>query len=111
MLRDTLGVLRSFAPRSGWAASAEREGDARERAMTMQYVGVAWRVLAILVGVYLLLVLLAWIFQRQLLYFPDRSAPPAPPGVDEVRYTTEDDLELSGWFLTPETGQPPYATV
>ncbi|MGH3455734.1 MAG: alpha/beta hydrolase, partial [Nocardioidaceae bacterium] len=76
----------------------------------MQYVGVAWRVLAVLVGVYLLLLLLAWIFQRQLLYFPDRSAPTAPPGVQEVHYTTDDDLELTGWFLTPES-RPPYATV
>jgi fermentation-respiration switch protein FrsA (DUF1100 family) len=79
--------------------------------MTMQFVGVAWRVLAVLVSVYLLLVLLAWIFQRQLVYFPDRSEPTTPPGVEEVRYTTEDGLELAGWFLTPETGQPPYATV
>jgi uncharacterized protein len=80
------------------------------RRMAMQFVGVAWRVLAVLVVAYLLLVLLAWIFQRQLLYFPDGSAPAAPPSVEEVRYTTEDGLELSGWFLAPET-RPPYATV
>ncbi len=76
----------------------------------MQYVGVAWRVLAVLVAVYLLLALVAWIFQRHLIYFPDESAPTAPPGVEEVRYTTEDGLELSGWLLTPES-RPPYATV
>ena len=85
--------------------------DLRESAMTMQFVGVAWRVLAVLLGVYLLLVLLAWIFQRQLLYFPDRSVPTTPPGVEEVRYPTEDGLELTGWFVTPESGDPPYATV
>jgi uncharacterized protein len=78
--------------------------------MTMQYVGVAWRVLAVLVGVYLLLLLLAWIFQRQLLYFPDRAAPTAPPGVEEVHYTTDDGLVLTGWFLAPES-RPPHATV
>ena len=78
--------------------------------MSMQFVGVAWRVVAILVGVYLLLVLLAWVFQRHLLYFPDRSAPTTPPGVDEVRYSTADGLELSAWFLTPES-RPPYATI
>jgi uncharacterized protein len=79
--------------------------------MIMQFVGVTWRLLAVLLGVYLLLILLAWIFQRQLLYFPDRSTPTTPPGVEEVRYATEDGLELAGWFLTPETGEPPYATV
>jgi uncharacterized protein len=76
----------------------------------MQYVGVAGRVLAVLAAVYLLLVLIAWLFQRHLIYLPDRSAPTAPPGVDEVHYTTEDGYELTGWFLRAESERA-YATI
>jgi fermentation-respiration switch protein FrsA (DUF1100 family) len=78
--------------------------------MAMQFVGVAWRVLAVLVVVYLLLVLIAWIFQRHLIYLPDRSAPAPPPGVEEVHYTTEDGHELTGWFLRAGSDEP-YATI
>src|SRR5215510_5167266 len=69
----------------------------------------AW-VLVVPAAVYLLLVLIAWSLQRRLLYFPERSCTTAPAGVEEVRYRTEDGLELAGWFLTAESG-PPYATV
>jgi uncharacterized protein len=76
----------------------------------MQIARTAGWVLAVLVGIYLLLVLIAWIFQRHLLYFPDRSPPVPPPGVKEVGYTTDDGHELTGWFLAAESGEP-YATV
>ncbi|UGY93067.1 alpha/beta hydrolase [Streptomyces gobiensis] len=82
--------------------------------MAMQFLTAAWRLLAVLAVLWLLLVLAAWYFQRQLIYLPDRSDPPLPPGsgVTEVRYTTADGHELTGWFL-PAAGEAarPYATV
>lgn len=78
--------------------------------MAMQYVGMAGRVLAVLVLVYLLLVLLAWLFQRHLIYLPDESTPAPPPGVEEVRYSTEEGHRLTGWFLSAAT-EKPFATV
>ena len=46
------------------------------------------------------LVALAWAFQRQLIYLPDSSAPaPAGTAVEEVSYTTDDGVELDGWFM------------
>jgi fermentation-respiration switch protein FrsA (DUF1100 family) len=59
------------------------------------------------VGVVLLLVvlvlLLAWLLQRSLIYFPSGGAPgPVEsllPGGEEVVLVTEDGLELGGWFL------------
>jgi uncharacterized protein len=58
------------------------------------------------VGVWLLVVLLAWGFQRQLIYLPDGAAPVAPPSeVEEVDFTTADGLELAAWYL-PAAGEP-----
>lgn len=62
-------------------------------------VATAARVLAVVATVWLALVLLAWLFQRQLIFLPDASAPSAPDGVEEVTYTTGDGLELTGWFV------------
>jgi pimeloyl-ACP methyl ester carboxylesterase len=56
--------------------------------------------------VWLALVVLLWVFQRQLIYLPDRSAPEPPPApVEEVELTTDDGLELSAWFV-PADGEP-----
>lgn len=52
-------------------------------------------------AVWLAVVLLAYVFQRQLIYLPDTSTPSAPVDVEAVQYTTEDSLRLTGWFLTP----------
>ncbi len=54
-------------------------------------------------AVWLLLVVLAALFQRQLIYLPDRSEPTPPSDVEEVAYTTADGLELSAWLLRPDT--------
>lgn len=44
--------------------------------------------------------------QRQLIYFPDKSAvPPANeviPGAEDVTLRTEDGLELGAWFVPPQ---------
>lgn len=59
--------------------------------------------------VWVLLVVLAWLFQRQLIHLPDTSAPPVPDGVEEVTLTTADGLTLTSWFV-PSAG-PPATTV
>lgn len=83
-------------------------------AMPMPFLTAAWRLLAVLAVLWLLLVAATWLFQRQLIYLPDRSAPRPPPvaGLEEVHYTTADGHRLTGWFL-PATGKArePYATV
>ena len=42
-----------------------------------------------------------WLIQRQLIYLPSEFVPAPPPGVERVSFSTEDDLELSAWFLQP----------
>ncbi len=68
-------------------------------------------VLGVVAVVWLALIVLTWIGQRQLIYLPDRSAPtpPADLDVEEVVLTTTDGLELAAWFV-PATGEP-VATV
>lgn len=72
-----------------------------------------WRVLGTAAVVYLAIVLLAWLFQHRLLYLPsvagrDWTATPEVLGLDyaDVRLTTEDDVELSAWWIPahPERG-------
>ena len=61
--------------------------------------------LAILIG----LLVVIWLGQRRLMYFPTRVVPaPAQVGlehVEPVTFTTSDGLTLHGWFL-PSPGQP-----
>jgi fermentation-respiration switch protein FrsA (DUF1100 family) len=51
-----------------------------------------------------------YVFQRQLLYFPDRSRPElaglAQLGVREVQLATADGLSLFSWYLAPREGRP-----
>jgi uncharacterized protein len=54
-------------------------------------------------GAWLVVVLLAAVFQRQLIYLPDRTIPTPPPDVEEVVLTTEDGLDLLAWYLAPAT--------
>ena len=71
-------------------------------------------VLMWLVGVpliaYLLVLAYLYVFQRQLLYFPDRSRPQlgllTRLGVREVSLTTADGLSLLSWYLPPREGRP-----
>jgi fermentation-respiration switch protein FrsA (DUF1100 family) len=55
-------------------------------------------------------VLLAWLFQRKLIYLPlGQSVPPAADvlaGAREVAFRTDDGLELAGWFVPGERGAP-----
>lgn len=56
---------------------------------------------AALAAGWLLLVVLAALFQRQLIYLPDISSPAPPDDVEPVTLTTDDGLELTSWFLSP----------
>lgn len=62
---------------------------------------------------YLAMLTYLFIFQRRLLYFPDRSHPflaGLPQlGVREVALQTADGLSLSSWFLPPPDGGPAIA--
>ena len=51
------------------------------------------------VALWLFVVVLAAVFQRQLIYLPDTSVPTPPADVEEVAFTTADGLELVAWFL------------
>jgi uncharacterized protein len=62
------------------------------------------RVVLIVVAAWAVVVLLAALFQRQLIYLPDRSSPSAPAGVEEVTLVTDDGLRLTAWFVP--AGQP-----
>jgi uncharacterized protein len=56
----------------------------------------------VVVGVWVVLVVLAWGFQRHLIYLPDRSIPAPPAEVTEVGLSTTDGLELVAWHLASD---------
>src|SRR5204862_3050460 len=60
--------------------------------------------------VYLAVLTCLFVFQRNLLYFPDRSRPELAGlgqlGVREVQLTTADGLSLFSWYLPPREGRP-----
>ena len=63
------------------------------------------RVVAIVAVVVVLVIGLAWAFQRRLVYFP-ASAPVPPagtvlPGAVDVSFRTDDGLALRAWLVTP----------
>jgi uncharacterized protein len=61
----------------------------------------------------LLLISLAYVFQRSLIYLPYGDLPPAGtalPGAEEVQFATEDGLELAGWFV-PAAAEGPAPAV
>lgn len=69
-------------------------------------------VVRIVVGLgcaWLLVVVLAGLFQRQLIHLPDTSTPPTPPDVTPVEVATADGLLLSHWWLS--AGDEAAATV
>lgn len=68
---------------------------------------------AVPVVVYLALLAYLYFYQRQLLYFPDRSQPQLGElrqiGVRDVQLTTADGLDLLSWYLPPREGRPVIA--
>ena len=59
------------------------------------------RAVVTLVVVAAAVVALIWALQRQLIYLPSQNVPAPPTGVEEVSFSTEDDLVLNAWFLEP----------
>lgn len=63
-------------------------------------------------GLIVFALVVLWVGQRWLIYFPERQVPPLQtmglPTAEPVSFHTEDDLRLEGWFVHPEgprTGQ------
>lgn len=69
----------------------------------MSFAQALGRILLIALCVIALLVVVAWVFQRRLIYLPDRA--PAPPAhtvlenAEDVRLLTADGLELGAWYV------------
>lgn len=62
------------------------------------------RAALVLVLIVVLVIGLAWVFQRRLIYLPDRTPPgPPPPTARAVELITADGLRLGAWFF-PATG-------
>lgn len=61
------------------------------------------RAALVVVAVLVLLLALLWVFQRRLVYLPDRGpVPPAAsviPGARDVSFTTRDGLRLAAWYV------------
>lgn len=68
------------------------------------------RALLVVVLAAAVVVTLVWLLQRYLIYFPDRSAPPAAGGLrsgaQDVTLRTSDGLRLTAWLLPPAAGAP-----
>lgn len=66
------------------------------------------RALVVLALVLSVVIVGLWLFQRRLVYLPDRSSVPPPPdalpGAEQVRFVTGDGLTLAAWFV-PARGQ------
>src|SRR5437660_11741133 len=64
--------------------------------------------LAVPLLVYAVLLAGLYLYQRNLLYFPDRNRPdPAPLGIPtlrEIETVTEDGLRLLAWYVPPRQG-------
>jgi fermentation-respiration switch protein FrsA (DUF1100 family) len=82
--------------------------------MTASLAGQFGKVLGMAAIVLVALLLLVWLFQRRMIYFPLEHDVPAAdrvlPGVSEVSVKTADGLELGAWFA-PADGRSPRATV
>lgn len=63
----------------------------------------AGRIAAVVAGVLAVITGLAWLFQRQMIYFPDRSGVPSADAIvdggRDVTLDTSDDLELTAWYV------------
>jgi uncharacterized protein len=70
---------------------------------------VVLRLLVGVLGAWVLVAVLAAVFQRQLIHLPDPSAPALPPDVAEVALRTEDGLTLTSWLVPTDT--EPVSTI
>ena len=62
----------------------------------------------VLIGIaYLVLFIALTVFQRSVMYFPDRNVPSPPTGVSEVTVTADDGLEIPAWYQPPAHDDAP----
>lgn len=77
---------------------------------TMSRVSALLRVAGAVVVLWALVAAAAWLLQRRLIYFPDRSSPPAAarviPGARDVTLRTTDGLCLAAWLVEPPPETP-----
>ena len=60
-----------------------------------------WRVVRLVLIAYVAVNLFLYFFQRRLQYFPDTANPSLPPGasgLEEFTTTTDDGVEIKGWY-------------
>lgn len=67
------------------------------------------RIVLVVAVAWVLVVVLAAVFQRQIIHLPDTSLPPVPDDVVEVTLTTDDGLTLTSWLL--EAADDPVSTI
>ncbi len=75
--------------------------------------GQIWSVLRslviILVAVYGSVLVLMFIFQSKLLYFPERDISAAPSDVglsyEDIYFTTDDGISINGWYIPGDAGE------
>src|SRR4051794_8223708 len=76
----------------------------------MSRVSTLLRVALAIVLLWVLVAAAAWLLQRRLIYFPDRSWPPAAdrviPGARDVTLRTTDGLNLTAWLVEPPPQTP-----
>lgn len=62
-----------------------------------------------------LLLALAWLFRRRLIYFPARQSPPSAaelfPHAQDVELRTDDGLRLGGWFVPAQSSRTGVAVI
>jgi fermentation-respiration switch protein FrsA (DUF1100 family) len=68
-----------------------------------------------LLAMVLVVIALAWLFQRRLIYLPSPGRVPPAPAVlhagEDVAFDTADGLRLGGWFVPTATGQSQAAVL
>lgn len=73
------------------------------------------KALVLLAVAWLVIVGLAWVFQRSLIYLPITGAAPSVKGFfptgEDVALETEDGLHLGGWFVPPRGGAAGAAVI
>src|SRR4051794_22231616 len=75
----------------------------------MPRVSAVVRVVLAVLALWALVVASAWLLQRRLIYFPDRSSPAAArgiPGVRDIILRTADGLRLTAWLVEPPPETP-----
>lgn len=66
-------------------------------------------IIVIVVSVYIVFVIILWLFQSRLVYFPQREITMTPDHIrlsyEEVGFEASDGVKLSGWFIPAENSR------